>query len=73
MNKILKNFKNIKYGPAPEDDKEVIAWIKKLSSPNKNYIDGKWVQIQKVQKKFKQSTLLIKKNYLIYLLALKKM
>jgi len=43
MNKILKNFKNIKYGPAPEDDKEVIAWIKKLSSPNKNYIDGKWV------------------------------
>ena len=43
MNKILKNFKNIKYGPAPEDDKEVIAWIKKLSSPNKNYINGKWV------------------------------
>ena len=28
MNKILKNYKNIKYGPAPEDDKEVIAWIK---------------------------------------------
>jgi aldehyde dehydrogenase (NAD+) len=43
MNKILKNYKNIKYGPAPEDDKEVIAWIKQLSTSNKNYIDGKWI------------------------------
>ena len=42
MNKVLKNFRNIKYGPAPEDHKEVNAWIKKLSSPNKNFIDGKW-------------------------------
>ena len=30
MNKIIKNFKNIKYGPAPEDDSEVINWIKKF-------------------------------------------
>ena len=30
MNKILKNFKNIKYGPAPEDDSEVLSWIKNL-------------------------------------------
>ena len=42
MNKIIKNFKNIKYGPAPEDDTEVINWIKKISSSNKNYINGKW-------------------------------
>ena len=42
MNKIIKNFKNIKYGPAPEDDSEVINWIKKISSSNKNYINGKW-------------------------------
>ena len=42
MNKIIKNFKNIKYGPAPEDGTEVINWIKKISSSNKNYINGKW-------------------------------
>jgi len=50
MNKILKNFKNIKYGPAPEDDKEVIVWINKLSSPNKNYIDGKWTSSKSSKK-----------------------
>ena len=50
MNKIIKNFKNIKYGPAPEDDKEVIAWIKQLSIPNKNYIDGKWVSSKSSKK-----------------------
>ena len=44
MNKILKNFKNIKYGPAIEDDKEVQAWIKNISIPNKNFIDGKWIE-----------------------------
>ena len=43
MSKIIKNYKDIKYGPAPEDDKEAIAWIRKLTSPNRNYIDGKWV------------------------------
>ena len=42
MSKIIKNYTDIKYGPAPEDDKEAVAWIKKLSSPNRNYIDGKW-------------------------------
>ena len=50
MNKIVKNFKNIKYGPAPEDDKEVIAWIKQLPIPNKNYIDGKWVSSKSSKK-----------------------
>ena len=42
MNNIIKNFKNIKYGPAPEDAKDVLEWIKNLSSPNKLYINGKW-------------------------------
>ena len=50
MSKILKNFKNIKYGPAPEEDKEAIAWIKKLSSPNKNYIDGKWISSKSLKR-----------------------
>ena len=44
MNKIIKDFKNIKYGPALEDDKEVLAWIKKLPSPNYNFINGEWVK-----------------------------
>ena len=34
MNKIIKNFKNIKYGPAPEDDSEVLKWINNLPAPN---------------------------------------
>ena len=37
MNKIIKNFKNIKYGPAPEDDTEVINWIKKISRRKYSY------------------------------------
>ncbi len=50
MNKILNNFRNIKYGPALEDDKQVLTWIKNLSGSNKNYIDGKWA-ISKNSKK----------------------
>ena len=50
MNKILKNYRNIKYGPALEDDKEIVAWIKKLSSPNKLYINGKWISSKGNQK-----------------------
>jgi len=42
MNKIIKNFKNIKYGPAPEDNKDVMKWINELEKPNKLFIDGKW-------------------------------
>ena len=30
MNKIIKNYKKIQYGPALEDDKEVLTWIKKI-------------------------------------------
>ena len=47
MNKIIKNFKNISYGPALEDNKEVLEWIKKLSSPNKNFIDGNWTKAKR--------------------------
>ena len=28
MNKIIRDFINIKYGPAPEDSKDVLTWIK---------------------------------------------
>ena len=44
MNKVIKNFRNIKYGPAPEDDQEVIEWIKSLPSPNYNFINGEWIK-----------------------------
>ena len=50
MNKILKNFKNIKYGKALEDDSEVLAWIKNLKDSNKNYIDGKWTTSKSTKK-----------------------
>ena len=66
MNKILKNYRNIKYGPALEDDKETLAWIKKLSSPNKLYINGKWTS-SKGNKKIPVINPSNKKNYLIYL------
>ena len=42
MNKIIRDFKNIKYGPAPEDSKDVLKWIKNLSNPNQNFINGEW-------------------------------
>ena len=44
MNKIIKNFRNISYGPAPEDSKEVVNWINKLDKPNKIFINGKWIK-----------------------------
>ena len=52
MKNVLKNFQNLQYGTAPEDDKEVISWIKKLSTANKNFIDGMWVS-SKSSKKLK--------------------
>ena len=44
MRSVIKNFRNIKYGPAPEDDKEVLQWIKTLPNPNYNFISGKWIK-----------------------------
>ncbi len=44
MNKVIKNFQNISYGPAPEDNKEVNSWIKNLKIPNNHFINGKFVK-----------------------------
>ncbi len=44
MDKIIKNFQNISYGPAPEDSKEVNSWIKNLKNPNNHFINGKFVK-----------------------------
>ena len=44
MKDIVKNFRNIKYGLAPEDAKEVNKWIANLDKPNHFYINGKWVK-----------------------------
>ena len=44
MKDIVKNFRNIKYGPAPEEAKEVNKWIANLNKPNHLYINGRWVK-----------------------------
>ncbi len=44
MDKVIKNFQNISYGPAPEDSKEVTNWIKNLKNPNNHFINGKFVK-----------------------------
>ena len=44
MDKVIKNFQNITYGPAPEDSKEVNSWIKNLKNPNNQFINGKFVK-----------------------------
>ena len=31
MSKVIQNFKNISYGPAPEDCKDVMSWINLLN------------------------------------------
>ena len=42
MNKIIKDFKKTKYGPAIEDSDEVMKWIKKLPKQNHNFRNGEW-------------------------------
>ena len=44
MNKIIKNYQNVEYGPALEDNKDVLNWIKNLKSPNYNFINGTWIK-----------------------------
>ncbi len=44
MDKVIKNFQNISYGPAPEESKEVTNWIKNLKNPNNHFINGKFVK-----------------------------
>ena len=44
MDKIIKNFNKLSYGPAPEDSEEVYEWIKNLNKPNKIFINNKFVK-----------------------------
>ena len=50
MNKITQNFKNISYGPAPEDSKDVMSWINSLNNPNSLFINGVWVKSKSLKK-----------------------
>ena len=50
MDKVIKNFQNISYGPAPEDSKEVYEWIKRLNKPNKIFINNKFVKSSESKK-----------------------
>ena len=50
MSKIIQNFKNISYGPAPEDSKDVMSWINSLKHPNHLFINGKWVKSKSSKK-----------------------
>ena len=44
MSKIIQNFKNISYGPSPEDSKDVMSWINSLNSPNSLFINVAWIK-----------------------------
>ena len=50
MSKIIKNFKKISYGPAPEDSKDVMSWINSLKNPNHLFINGAWVKSKSPKK-----------------------
>ncbi|MDC6447778.1 aldehyde dehydrogenase family protein [Alphaproteobacteria bacterium] len=50
MSNIIKNFKNISYGPAPEDSKDVMSWINALSNPNYLFINGSWIKSKSLKK-----------------------
>ena len=50
MSKIIQNFKNISYGPAPEDSKDVMSWINSLNHPNLLFINGKWIKSKSSKK-----------------------
>tara|TARA_A100001011_G_scaffold391133_1_gene475958 strand:+ start:74 stop:2434 length:2361 start_codon:yes stop_codon:yes gene_type:complete len=50
MDKVIKNFQNISYGPAPEDSKEVNNWIENLKKPNNLFINGKFVKASSSKK-----------------------
>ena len=44
MNKIIKDFTKVKYGPAIEDDSDVMDWINNIGKPNKIFINGEWIK-----------------------------
>ena len=46
----LQNFKNISYGPAPEDSKDVMSWINSLKNPNHLFINGLWAKSRSPKK-----------------------
>ena len=50
MSKIIQNFKNISYGPAPEDSKDVMSWINSLKNPNHLFINGIWTKSKSSKK-----------------------
>ncbi len=50
MSKIIQKFKNISYGPAPEDNKDVMSWINSLNNPNNLFINGVWVKSKSSKK-----------------------
>ena len=50
MSKIIQNFKNISYGPAPEDSKDVMSWIGALNNPNYLFINGAWIKSKSSKK-----------------------
>ena len=50
MSQIIKNFKNITYGPAPEDSKDVMRWIKSIKQPNNLFINGTWIKSKSSKK-----------------------
>ena len=43
MKNIEKVFNNMEYGPAPENDDAVRAWLESHKKGFKHYINGKWV------------------------------
>ena len=50
MSKVIQNFKNISYGPAPEDCKDVMSWINLLNNPNHLFINGSWIKSKSSKK-----------------------
>ena len=50
MSRIIQNFKNISYGPSPEDSKDVMSWINSLNSPNSLFINGAWIKSRSSKK-----------------------
>ena len=83
MDKVIKNFQNISYGPAPEDSKEVNSWIKNLKNPNNHFINGKFVKTSSskklnvinpsTNKKLQHYLLLQKKMLMLQSVLLKKL
>jgi aldehyde dehydrogenase (NAD+) len=44
MATVAEIFKTMEYGPAPESDKEALAWLAKHDKTFGHYIDGKWTK-----------------------------